>query len=506
MKKQADNTSHNSPQIISVNADNKVISSDNNLIKLENGSLLSDYHPFFFIIREYFNSQEKNYTIDCVNINEQIFDIEVIVKNNDHALIVLNDETEFYNKFQAISQKKNESIIFSEVLELKNKILKTQQEFKNRFIGNLSHELKNPLTLITAFSSLLRKTELDLDQNKLVEAIHNQSNHLMNILNDITDLSVLNAGKMELKSSTFSLNKLIEQILLDYTTSLTDEMVKIKLNMDPNLPGQIITDRRRFEQIITNFLDNAIQHNKGRFIYLNLQENQRRANKVSLRIEVKTFEGIIPSNSQVNASDAIESWTKGDISRTSGLGISIAQEIALLMEGEIRIKQLEEGGTSQIANVKVAFPIHQREIIDEKAVKEVQKVVLKEKIRTIIAEEHSVAQMTLLKVLVSTGNFDTEVYSDPKLLLDAVAKEEYDLILMASSISHLDAVELMSMIKEFSNAHNKKVPIIAVTTRTSSEDLSMYRKAGFKDIVKKPYTDDELINTIYKRLNLKKFQ
>lgn len=177
------------------------------------------------------------------------------------------------------------------------------------------------------------------------------------------------------------------------------------------------------------------------------------------------------------------------------------------MDGEILIKPLETGGTLQVANLKLVFPIHDKEIVEEtEETAKNSKIHLTDKVRTIIAEDNSVTQMTALKILVGTGNFDNRVFTDPKDLLEAVDKDDYDLILMSSSISQVDALELISLIKEFANDHNKKIPIIAVTTKTSATDLVEYRKAGFKDVVKKPYTDDELLNTIYKRLNLKKFK
>nr|WP_262496450.1 hybrid sensor histidine kinase/response regulator [Nonlabens ulvanivorans] len=267
-------------------------------------------------------------------------------------------------------------------------------------------------------------------------------------------------------------------------------------------------DRRRFEQIITNFLDNALRHNKGDSIEINIKENQRRANKVSLRIEVINNDGLIPD---FLGDQEIETYTNldnGDIEKTTSLSFSIARELAQLMDGEILIKPLETGGTLQVANIKLVFPIHDKEIIEEtEETTKNSKIHLTDKVRTIIAEDNSVTQMTALKILVSTGNFDNRVFTDPKDLLEAVDKDDYDLILMSSSISQVDALELISLIKEFANDHNKKIPIIAVTTKTSAPpELVEYRKAGFKDVVKKPYTDDELLNTIYKRLNLKKFK
>lgn len=493
-------------QFVSINKEGIIITTDQHLFELQKNSSIKDFHPFFEVIDTYFEQNEKFLKLECVHINDRIFDIDFIINNNESAVVIFREGTGFYNRVQLIAQKRNESIIFQETLELKHQILKDQEEFKNRFIGNFSHELRNPLTLVSSFSSMLLKTELNLDQEMLVEAIKDQSDKLRDILNDIIDLSILKNSSLSLENNPFSLRKLLNNLHLNYKTTTTNRGLVINLNIAPEVPKTIIGDHRRFEQIITNFLDNALRHNKGDTININIKENQRRANKVSLRIEVINNLGLIPD---FIGNHRVESYTtldNGDIEKTTGLSFSIARELAQLMDGEILIKPMDNGGTIQIANLKLIFPIHDKEIIENTDETVKNKVQLTEKVRTIIAEDNGVTQMTALKILVGTGNFDNRVFTDPKDLLKAVEKEDYDLILMSSSISQMDAIELISLIKEFANDQNKKIPIIALTTKTSAEEISEYRKAGFKDIVKKPYTDDELLDTIYKRLNLKKFK
>jgi len=492
-------------QFISINNNGNVTESDNQLFELKKNSSIQDFHPFFENIEAYFQ-ERQHLKLECVHLNERIFDIDFIINNDDTAVIIFREGTEFYNKLQLIAQKRNESIIFQETLELRNQVLREQDEFKNQFIGKFSHELRNPLTLVSSFSSMLLKTELNLDQEMLVKAIKVQSDKLRNILNDIVDLSILKNSSLSLENEPFSLRKLLKNLHLNYKTSTSNRGLTINLSIAPEIPKTILGDKRRFEQILTNFLDNALRHNKGDTIDINIKENQRRANKVSLRIEVINNDGIIPDISTEEQLEKYATLDNGDIEKTTGLSFSIARELAQLMDGEISIKPLNNGGTKQIANLKLTFPIHDKEIEEETEEVSNNKVVLTEKVRTIIAEDNNVGQMTALKILVSTGNFDNQVFTDPKDLLDAVEKDEYDLILMSSSISQVDALELINLIKQFANNHNKKIPVIAVTTKTSIEDLSALKKAGFKDVVKKPYTDDELLKTIYKRLKLKKFK
>lgn len=493
-------------QFVTINKAGTVLSSDQRLFELKEKSSIKDFHPLFEGLEYYFESNELSLKLECVAINERIFDIDFIIKDKENALVIFREGTDFYNRIQVIAQKRNESMIFQESLELKNQILKENEEFKNRFIGNFSHELRNPLTLVSSFSSMLLKTELNLNQEMLVGAVREQSDKLRDILDDIIDLSILKSSTLTLQSNPFSLRKLFKKIHANYTLGHRGKGLEVHLNIAENLPKTIIGDKRRFEQIVTNFIDNALRLDAGYVIEINVLENQRRANKVSLRIEVIHKSGIITATSAITDLEPFTKLENGDIEKTTGLSFSIAREIAQLMDGDIFIKPMDGGGTIQAANLKLTFPIHDKEIEEEIVVVKKNKKVLSQKIRTIVAEDSNVTQMTALKVLISTGNFDTQVFSDPKNLLAIVGKEEVDLILMSSSISQIDAIELISLIKEFANEHNKKIPIIALTTKTAASEIAAYRKAGFKEVVKKPYTDDELLDAIYKKINLKKFK
>ncbi len=495
----------NSIQFIEIDQNGIILDSDNKIFPLNNGDTVADLHPFFDNISTYFETNESRFELTCVNMNDRVCDVEIVLNDKNGAFIVLKDGTDHYARQQQVAQKRNESIIFTEVLELRNRVLKDQEDFKNQFIGNFSHELRNPLTLISSFSSLLSKTELNLNQSQLVQAINYQSNKLRTVLDDIIDLSFLKTGSIELKSETFDLTAFLETVKLNYSTLLKDKSTSLEVQIAPNLPKAITADKRRLEQIIVNFLDSAILHNTGEIIELHFKENQRRANKLSLRVEVITRNGVVPDLESLSSEEALRTFTKGESNKNTGLGLSIAREIAGLMDGSIRIKNVAEG-THQIANLKVTFPLHGIEEVTKTEKSKKEPVKLTDKIRTIIAEDNDVTQMTAMKVLVSTGNFDTQVYSDPSALLAAVEKHDYDLILMSGSLSQVDAIELLSLVKQFGNEHNQKIPVFAVTVHTSPAAIAAYRKAGFKDVIKKPYTDDELVNTIYKKMKLKKFK
>jgi signal transduction histidine kinase/CheY-like chemotaxis protein len=485
-------------QFISVNAQGFIKKSDQNLLRFEEETPLKDAHPFFESVLNLFDFKAEHIKLDCVNMFDHYFDIEVITRKDNSGVIILRDRTHFYSRIQKIAQKHNESMIFNEILELKNELLQEKEVFKNKIIKNFSSEVKGPLTLISAFSSLLLKGELNLEQTKLIEAVKEQSDTLRKLMEDIIELSQLKRGKPELANVTFSFKDLLERIHFSFNTKINISNNTFEMLVSKEVPEFLIGDKRRIEQIINNLIENALLYNKGNHIKLEITENHRRAGKSSLRFIVH-HEGRIPDNLEdqhlLRGIEKIE---------PEGLYFSIVRELVELLNGTIAIKTIDINTTQQIINLKISFPLHHIQL-KNKPPEYAEKHHFTEKVKVLIADENNTAQLTTIKILISSNNFDTTVYNDPKELLEAVEKYDYDLILMSSSISQIDSIELIGIIKQFANGHNKNIPIIALTVHTSKEDLAAYRRAGFNDIIKKPYTDDELLNTIYQRLDLKKF-
>lgn len=493
-------------QFIAVDANGIVIETDGTLIDFKTGDIMANYHPFFEIIPACFTENQGHSRFECVNIHDRTYDIDIINNNEKTGMVILRDGTDFYDRLQSIAQKRNESIIFNEVLELKNQLLKEKEDFKNKFIANFSHELRNPLTLVSAFTSMLLQTDLNTDQERLLEAIQNQNSKLQVILDDIVDLTVLKAQENALEKSQFKLSAVLDNLDLHYTRIATLDHLKFTITKDVSIPDVLTGDARRLEQIIHNLLAQAFTFNTGSEITLEIKDNQRRAGKISLNFEVNNTKATIPAAykqfiAQVKATSAPDPTLK-----TSTLGLSIAMELAQLMDGNVTMDILEDGSCKQIATVKLIVPLHIEPEKEPTKKSKIPNVKLSQKIRTIIADDAGVSQLTTLKVLVNSGNFDTYVFTDPRLLLDAVQENDYDLILMADGIAQVDAIELLAIIKEFGNTANKKIPAIAITSESLSEKLQQYRKAGFNSVIKKPFTDSQILSTIYKRLNLDKFK
>ncbi|AGC76921.1 signal transduction histidine kinase [Nonlabens dokdonensis] len=485
-------------QFISIDSNGTIKSSDQKLLNFQKGAPLKEAHPFFESIDSLFNSSSTHLKLDCVNMFDRTFDVEVITHKDNSGVIILRDRSEFYSRIQEVAQQRNQSLILNELLEIKNDLLQEKEAFKTKFIKNFSQELRSPLTLISAFSSLLLKGELDLEQTKLVEALKEQSDSIRKLLDDVIELSKLKKGNSKLVEEVFSFKDLLANIYLNFNAKVSLSKNTFEMDVASGVPDYLVGDQRRIGQVINNLIENALIFNNGNHIKFEVTENHKRAGKTSLRFQVH-HKGIVPEGLG-------DKYELKDLEKMKpeGLNFSIVRELVELLDGTVKFNKIDKDYTQQIVNLKVAYPLHEVKLPPKKT-STVEQYKFTEKVKVLIADENTTTQFTALKVLVSTGNFNTEVYTDPRELLEAVENREFDLILMSSSISQIDSIELISIIKQFANEENKKIPILALTVHTSKESIAAYKAAGFKDVIKKPYTDDELLNTIYKRLRLKKF-
>ena len=215
---------HPRTQFITIDEKGKVLESDDVLFPLKEGDEISTISLFFEGLATYFDVQEENeINFTCVHLEnnttpEYICDIELkTFTNNQPTLVIIHDFTDHYKYYQEVAQSRNESVINSQVLELKNKYLQEKEDFKNTFIANFSHELRNPLTGVTAFSSVLQKTSMTTEQQDYVEVIKSSADHLKNMIGDILEMSKIEVGKLSIEEELFNFHKLIEMLNFTYS-------------------------------------------------------------------------------------------------------------------------------------------------------------------------------------------------------------------------------------------------------------------------------------------------
>ena len=499
---------HPRTQFITIDTSGNVLESDDILFKLKKGDDISSVSLFFKGLSAYFDVDEENdIKFTCIHLEnndrqEYTCDIEFkTFAGAQPTLIIIHDFSEHYKYYQEVAQSRNESVINSQILELKNKYLKEKEDFKNTFIANFSHELRNPLTGVTAFCSVLQKTDMTPEQQDYVEVIKSSADHLRNMIGDILEVSKIEVGKLSLHEELFDFHELIDMLEFTYSVKAKQKNIEFEIDFDKKIPRYIESDKTRIKQILENLIENALKFTSSGKITVLIKENQRRARKVNLSISVQDTGIGIPDEKLVLI---FNSFTQLNNSRKfvgTGLGLSIVKGLVELMDGKITVEsKVKEGSTFKI-NINLRYPINQEATsLETKSDIERKNYLSKEKYNILLAEDSELAQMAVLKILAQEGNFFLDIITNGEDVIESVIHNEYDMILMDIRMPGTHGDELTKMIRSLPVQNCKTIPILALTANLYDADKKRYKKMGMNDIIEKPFDESTLLKKIYKHL------
>lgn len=494
-------------QFITIDPVGNVLESDDVLFSLQKGDTIASISPFFEGLSSYFDVNEENdIKFSCVHLEsikgEVTCDIEFkTFKDDQPTVVIIHDFSDHYAYYQEVAQSRNESVINSQILELKNKYLKEKEDFKNTFIANFSHELRNPLTGVTAFCSVLQKTDMSGEQQDYVEVIKSSADHLKNMIGDILEISKIEVGKLSMDENLFNFHELVSVLEFSYNVKAKQKGIEFELLFDKKTPKYIEGDKTKIKQVLENLLENAFKFTTTGKVTLSISENQRRARKVNLNIKVSDTGIGIPADKLELVFNSFTQLNNGKQYSGTGLGLAIVKGIVDLMEGKITVESEENVGTTFKLNISFKYPLNQESIaLEKKSDIEKNNTLSKEKYSVLLAEDSELAQMAVLKILAQEGHFYLDIITNGEDVIESVIHNEYDLILMDIKMPGTRGDELSKMIRSLPIQNAKTIPILALTANLFDSDKKRYKKMGMNDIIEKPFNENELLQTIYKHL------
>mgnify|MGYP003635445662 FL=1 len=246
-------------------------------------------------------------------------------------------------------QADTEALVFFRdvsVLVRQRQALETKRDYagrsnlaKSRFLANMSHEIRTPMTGLLGMVSLMEQTHLDDEQQGFQRVIQSSSEHLLAIINDILDISKIDAGKLSLETDVFDLPELVQSLLEMVSSKAQEKQLVLQSFMDEKIPAQLIGDPIRIRQILMNYLSNAIKFTETGHVLLRVVQVRELGHEVQLRFSVEDS-GIGIGANKVMALFEEYSFVHGRISSAaggSGLGLNICQRLAKLMDGYVGV-------------------------------------------------------------------------------------------------------------------------------------------------------------------------
>jgi PAS domain S-box-containing protein len=384
-------------------------------------------------------------------------------------------------------------------LAAKNIELERANRLKSEFLANMSHELRTPLTSILGFSSLLSQQifgKLNEKQLLYTQQIHQSGQHLLNLINDVLDLSKVEAGQMVLDVAPISVAELCKEALAFVSAQAQARKLTVHEEIEPNLKP-LMADELRVRQMLLNLLSNAIKFSyEGGYIGL-----EARAQAGFLAIAVWD-QGIgIPQDKQKLLFQPFQQ-VDGSLSRRhegTGLGLALTKRLAELHQGTVEFTS-QEGEGSRFT-IRLPLDLYPDATIgftqSDPAQSRNEGAASLEPIRVLLVEDHPVNAMLMQDVLKHWG-YDVYHTANGQAALTWLAMNSVDIILLDIQLPEVDGFEIARRIK--ANPDWQTIPIVAITALAMAGDRDRCLAAGLQDYISKPLNYEELATVLKKHI------
>lgn len=377
---------------------------------------------------------------------------------------------------------------------------------KSSFLANMSHEIRTPLNAIIGMTGIAQKTN-DVDRMRYcLEKIDNASVHLLGVINDILDMSKIEAGKFELAPAVFDIEKLLFRVINVQAFRIEEQQQEFNLCLDENIPRWLYGDDQRLAQVMTNLLSNAVKFTPERgVIELAARKVDEAGNRVKVEVSVSDSGIGITEEQQSRLFQSFEQAETGVTRKYggTGLGLAISKNIVEMMDGHIWVDSTEGQGSRFSFTIWLDVAKEQgqqagQEYLDNS---EFSKANLQELAKDSVDPAQGIfAHKTIL--LVEDIDINAEIVKTLLEPTEAVIHqanngevacqmikdnaEAYDLILMDIHMPVMDGYEATRNIRSLDSVHAQTVPIIAMTANVFREDIEKCLEAGMNSHLGKP--------------------
>jgi signal transduction histidine kinase/FixJ family two-component response regulator/HPt (histidine-containing phosphotransfer) domain-containing protein len=368
---------------------------------------------------------------------------------------------------------------------------------KNAFLANISHEIRTPMNSILGLAQLAYKGEQNLRQREYLRKIQSSGEHLLGIIDDILDISRLDAGKISIEVVNFELARVLEMLCDMVTKKAEEKNLRFTCEIDPSVPPFLLGDPRRLCQVLTNLANNAIKFTEAGEVIIRVKRRGGDRSDSILRFEVQDT-GVGLSRDEIAL--LFQPFQQLDCSTTrphggTGLGLVICKQLVEMMDGgKIGVESFPEVGSTFWFTLKLTEGVHQAELpspesrmSDSGVLKKIQGA------RILLVDDNAFNLEVALDFLQGAGAVVTTC-SNGKEAIELLHRQHFDCVLMDVQMPVMDGVEAVQLIRK--DPAIKDVRVIALTANASREDKTRYLGAGMDDVLIKPYNFQTLFTTV----------
>ncbi|WP_324677843.1 PAS domain S-box protein [Hymenobacter sp. GOD-10R] len=457
------------------------------------GTLIADY---------YVNPQERDGIVNSLQSQGAARNFELAMRHKDgHSVSVLvNARQVSGGGSEGIGRDITEFKQMQDDLRAAKDEAEAALEAKTQFLANMSHELRTPMNGIIGMIDLLHQTVASEEQEEYVDTLRKSSEALLAILNDILDLSKIQAGKLQVSESGIDLYYTLDKIHSLFANRASQKNLDFTYHITPQTPRFIITDETRLLQILSNLTSNAIKFTAQGSVSVQISSVAIDGDEHTLRFAVQDS-GI--GISEENEKLLFKNFTQLDTTPTkafggTGLGLAISKQLSELLGGEIGVFSHEGEGSTFWFTIRCRIAPNEAQIVQERVAsreRTPEVVRFETELRVLLVDDNPINQKVAVRLLDKLG-CQSDVANDGFEAISRATdpKVHYDVIFMDIQMPEMDGVTAMQEIRQ--RLGNQCPPIVAMTAYSMKEDAERFVQQGMDDYVSKPVKTHDLYQVL----------
>ena len=408
--------------------------------------------------------------------------------------------TGFQGVTRDITAQKN-----AEQQEIARRIAEQANQAKSNFVANMSHEIRTPLNAIIGFARILEQDpSLTAVQTEQVQTIFRSSRHLLHLINDILDISKIEAGRLTLDTSDFNLHDLVEDISMMFRSRAEAKDLQVVVETHKTVPGYVTADEGKLRQILVNLTGNAVKFTRTGTVTLRVRaetapEKQKEKPQLFLKVEVADTGPGIPEPDLERIFDPFDQSEQGKETGGTGLGLAISQSLVEMMGGELTVESTVGKGSVFQFSVPVTPAEGARETPSQKTRQITGLAPGTEPVKILVVDDQK-SNRELLRTLLTGTGFEVKEAEDGKEAVDVFTRWSPHAVLMDLRLPVMDGHEATRQIKSMENGRH--VPVIAVTASAFKDSEEQVFADGMDGFISKPFEPEELFDVLKQALKI----